>query len=75
MARQATTRRSRPWLRHGLYYGPVAIDTATAAISAYRRGAVAPGRYRRRAGQPQPTQQAEYEVLTRTGSLQVASLA
>ena len=36
-------------LPHGLYYGPVGLDAATAAIGAYQRGAVAPGRYRGRA--------------------------
>jgi hypothetical protein len=62
-------------LPHGLYYGPVGLPEATAAIGAYERGAVAPGRYRGRAGQPRPTQQAEHEVLARTGSLRVAALA
>jgi hypothetical protein len=62
-------------LPHGLYYGPVGVDAATAAISAYQRGAVAPGRYRGRAGQPKPTQEAEHALLTRTGSLPVAALA
>jgi hypothetical protein len=62
-------------LPHGLYYGPVGLDEAVTAISAYQRGAVAPGRYRGRAGQPRPTQQAEYGQLTRTGSLRVAALA
>ena len=62
-------------LPHGLYYGPVGLAEATAAIGAYERGAVTPGRYRGRAGQPRPTQQAEHEVLTRAGSLRVAALA
>jgi len=62
-------------LPHGLYYGPVGVPEATAAIGAYQRGAVTPGRYRGRAGQPRPTQQAEHEVLTRAGSLRVAALA
>jgi hypothetical protein len=62
-------------LPHGLYYGPVGLAEATAAIGAYERGAVTPGRYRGRAGQPRLTQQAEHEVLTRTGSLRVAALA
>jgi hypothetical protein len=62
-------------LPHGLYYGPVGVEEATAAIGAYQRGAVAPGRYRGRAGQPRPTQQAEHELLARTGSLGVAALA
>ena len=61
-------------LPHGLYYGPVGLDAATAAISAYQRGAVAPGRYRGRAGQPKPTQEAEHALLTRTGSLPLAAL-
>ena len=62
-------------LPHGLYYGPVGLDAAIAAIGAYERGAVTAGRYRGRAGQPRPTQEAEHEVLTRTGSLAVAALA
>ena len=62
-------------LPHGLYYGPVGLDAATAAISAYQRGAVAPGRYRGRAGQPKPTQEAEQTLLASTGSLTVAALA
>ena len=52
-------------LPHGLYYGPVGVPEATAAIGAYERGEVRPGRYRGRAGQPGPTQEAEHEVLTR----------
>ena len=62
-------------LPHGLYYGPVGVDAAAAAISAYQRGAVAPGRYRGRAGQPKPTQEAEHAQLTQTGRLTVAALA
>jgi hypothetical protein len=62
-------------LPHGLYYGPVSQELATAAIRAYERGAVAPGRYRGRAGQPRSVQEAEYERLTRNGGLPVAALA
>jgi hypothetical protein len=62
-------------LPHGLYYGPVGVDAATAAISAYQRGAITPGRYRGRAGQPKSTQQDEHALLMRTGSLPVAALA
>jgi hypothetical protein len=61
-------------LPHGLYYGPVGLAEATAAISAYQRGTVTPDRYRGRAGQPRPTQQAEHERLTRAGSLALAAL-
>ena len=61
-------------LPHGLYYGPVDLSLATAAISAYERGAVEPGRYRGRAGQPRPVQEAEYELLSRTGGLPLATL-
>jgi hypothetical protein len=75
VAARAFRRRTARVLPHGLYYGPVRLAEATAAISAYERGVVAPGRYRGRAGQPKPTQQAEHEVLTRTGSLKVAALA
>jgi hypothetical protein len=62
-------------LPHGLYYGPVGLAEATAAISAYQRGTVTPARYRGRAGQPRPAQQAEHDLLTRAGSLAVAALA
>jgi hypothetical protein len=62
-------------LPHGLYYGPVGLPEATAAIGAYERGAVTPGRYRGRAGQPRPAQEAEREVLARAGSLEVAALS
>jgi len=62
-------------LPHGLYYGPVGVAEATAAISAYARGGITPERYRGRAGQPKATQEAEYTRLTRDGSLQLAALA
>ena len=62
-------------LPHGLYYGPVGVPQATAAIAAYQQGTITPQRYRGRAGQPKPTQEAEYARLARTGSLEVAALA
>jgi Sucrase/ferredoxin-like len=62
-------------LPHGLYYGPVGITEAIAAISAYQRGQVRPERYRGRAGQPRSAQQEEHDLLTRAGSLAVAALA
>ncbi|MGH3283111.1 MAG: sucrase ferredoxin [Streptosporangiaceae bacterium] len=62
-------------LPHGLYYGPVGVAEATAAIDAYQHGAVTAGRYRGRAGQPRPTQEAEHEALARAGSLGVGALA
>jgi len=62
-------------LPHGVYYGPVGVTEATAAISAYARGTITPERYRGRAGQPKGTQEAEYAQLTRVGSLEVAALA
>jgi hypothetical protein len=62
-------------LPHGLYYGPVGVAEATAAIDAYQRGTVTAGRYRGRAGQPRPIQEAEHEALARAGSLGVGSLA
>ena len=37
-------------LPHGLYYGPVSLAAAVAAIDAYQRGSVWPDRYRGRAG-------------------------
>jgi hypothetical protein len=62
-------------LPHGLYYGPVSLPMATAAIDAYERGTVEPERYRGRAGQPRPVQEAEHELLTRTGRLPLGALA
>jgi hypothetical protein len=62
-------------LPHGLYYGPVGVDAAMAAISAYEQGTVLAERYRGRAGQPKPTQEAEHEQLARTGSLEISALA
>jgi len=62
-------------LPHGLYYGPVGVEAAAAAISAYQRGAVAPGRFRGRAGQPRAVQEAEYARLAETGTLPVTALA
>ena len=50
-------------LPHGLYYGPVGAAHAAAAIDAYADGTISPLRYRGRAGQPKPEQQAEYERL------------
>ena len=62
-------------LPHGLYYGPVGVAEATAAIAAYQQGTITSQRYRGRAGQPKPAQQAEYARLARAGSLEVAALA
>jgi hypothetical protein len=62
-------------LPYGLYYGPVGVEAATAAIGAYQRGAVLPGRYRGRAGQPTPVQEAEHAQLSRAGSLPVAGIS
>ena len=62
-------------LPHGLYYGPVGVEAATAAIGAYQRGAVLPARFRGRAGQARAVQEAEYARLASAGSLPVAALA
>jgi hypothetical protein len=62
-------------LPHGLYYGPVGVEAASAAIFAYQRGAVVPGRFRGRAGQPRAVQEADYARLASAGSLPVAALA
>jgi hypothetical protein len=59
---------------HGLYYGPVGLDGAVAAIGAYQRGTIEPARYRGRAGQPKATQQAEHARLAQSGSLDLAAL-
>jgi hypothetical protein len=62
-------------LPHGLYYGPVSLDSAVAAIDAYERGAVTAQRYRGRAGQPRAAQEAEHALLDQSGSLELAGLA
>jgi hypothetical protein len=62
-------------LPHGLFYGPVGLETATAAIGAYQRGAVALDRYRGRAGTPRPGQEADHARLASAGSLPVEGLA
>jgi hypothetical protein len=62
-------------LPHGLYYGPVDAAIAAAAISAYEHGAIVPGRYRGRAGQPHDEQLAEYERLVESGSIVVGVMS
>jgi hypothetical protein len=59
---------------HGLYYGPVGLDGAVAAIGAYQRGTVSPVRYRGRAGQPKAVQETEHARLAQSGSLDLAAL-
>jgi hypothetical protein len=56
-------------LPHGLYYGPVTVGLAAAAIDAYQRGSVVVDRYRGRAGQPRADQEAEYARLPEGGAL------
>jgi hypothetical protein len=55
-------------LPHGLYYGPVDLPAALAAIEAHERGQVSPHRYRGRAGHDQAWQQAEQSWLTADGT-------
>jgi hypothetical protein len=61
-------------LPHGLYYGPVGVEAASAAIGAYQRGAVAADRYRGRAGQSRAVQEAEHARLAADGTLPVSAL-
>lgn len=56
-------------LPHGLYYGDLGLDQATAAVEAYLRGAVVLDRLRGRAGLPEPAQAAEHHVRAHTGNL------
>ena len=56
-------------LPHGLYYGPVTVGLAAAAIDAYQRGSVVADRYRGRAGQPRADQEADYARLAEGGAL------
>jgi hypothetical protein len=62
-------------LPHGLYYGPVTVGLAAAAIDAYQRGSVVVDRYRGRAGQPQADQEAEYARLAEGGPLSLGLTA
>jgi hypothetical protein len=61
-------------LPHGLYYGPVDTASATAALAAYQRGEIAPGRYRGRAGQHQGQQAARYRQMVEAGSFRLTEL-
>ncbi|HEY1822246.1 MAG TPA: sucrase ferredoxin [Trebonia sp.] len=61
-------------LPHGLYYGPVDPDSATAAIAAYDRGEVIPGRYRGRAGQPKDQQAEQGRRIAETGTIRLSEL-
>ena len=56
-------------LPHGVYYGPVGLEAAVAAIGAYQRGEVAVDRYRGRAGQLREVQEAEHARLAASGAL------
>jgi hypothetical protein len=62
-------------LPHGLYYGPVTVALAAAAIDAYQRGSVVVDRYRGRAGQPQAEQETEYARLAEGGALSLGLTA
>ena len=62
-------------LPHGLYYGPVTVALAAAAIDAYQRGSVVVDRYRGRAGQPQAEQEAEYARLAEGRALSLGLTA
>jgi Sucrase/ferredoxin-like len=61
-------------LPHALYYGPVDQATAAAAIAAYRRGEIAPGRYRGRAGQPHGEQEKRYQRMVEAGTFGLGEL-
>jgi hypothetical protein len=56
-------------LPHGLYYGPVGVDEATAAIDAYRGGMVLASRYRGQAGLAAAEQAEQYAQISSVGSL------
>ena len=71
----AAGRRWAILLPHGLYYGPVTVALAAAAIDAYQRGSVVVDRYRGRAGQPQADQEAEYARLAEGGALSLGLTA
>lgn len=58
-------------LPHGLYYGPVDVPAARAAIDAYQRGTIIARGYRGRAGQQPAAQEADRAALTGSGTLAV----
>jgi len=62
-------------LPHGLYYGPVTVRLAAAAIDAYQRGSVVVDRSRGRAGQPQAEQETEYARLAEGEALSLGLTA
>jgi len=61
-------------LPHGLYYGPVDEISAAAAIAAYQRAEIAPGRYRGQAGQGKGRQAADYRRMVETGAYGLSEL-
>jgi hypothetical protein len=62
-------------LPHGVYYGDLGLDEATAAVEAYLRGAVVLDRLRGRAGLPEPAQAAEHHVRAHTGILEIDAVS
>ena len=62
-------------LPHGLYYGPVDVEEATAALEAYRDGLIIPDRFRGRAGLPAGDQMAEHLLLLSAGSAVLPGVA
>jgi hypothetical protein len=62
-------------LPHGLYYGPVDLPGAMAALDGYKRGIVVARGLRGRAGHDAATQRAEYAEILRSGSLDLPQLA
>jgi hypothetical protein len=54
-------------LPHGLYYGPVTPPAAQAAVAAYQRAEIDPGRFRGRTGQDRVIQEAQCATMIRTG--------
>jgi hypothetical protein len=62
-------------LPHGLYYGPVDLPGAMAALDGYRRGVVVARGLRGRAGLDAAAQRAEYAEILQSGSLDLPQLA
>ena len=62
-------------LPHGLYYGPVDLAAATAALDGYRRGVVVARGFRGRAGLDEARQREEFAQIVQSGSLDLPQLA
>ncbi|MER6947933.1 sucrase ferredoxin [Nonomuraea sp. NPDC000554] len=62
-------------LPHGIFYGSMSQAAAIAAANAYRLGEIILGRYRGRAGIPEPLQAVEHFARAHTGECSIGAVA